>query len=475
MDLDRLKIDRGARGARRARRARGGGIPFLRLTLVAGLVGLGWLFRDRWIDLIDRYRLATVETARAVRPTRAARSAMSGTAANGHVVARVRAALSADTPGRIVELNVVEGERVAEGTVVARLYAEEFEAELARAAAALEAQRSAVGRAEAERVATARDLERSKEESAAASATVDEARADARLAETEVRRIEELVTEGVESESRLDAARRDVDAARARIATGEARARSAAAAVAEAAARLEVSAARVREASAELPVREAERDRAAAALDKTVIRAPFDGIVVLKDAEVGEVVSPNSQAGGSARGAVATMVDFSSLEAQAEVPETSLAAVEVGAPATVFLDAWPERPYRGRVDRIWPTADRQRATVEVRVRFLERDDRLRPEMGLRVVFDAAPDEDVEKDDAPEEDVVLVPGDAVVRAADGPTVFVVERGVVRARRVRVLESRSGRAAIANGLGEGEVVVRAPPVSLEDGDRVVVRAE
>jgi multidrug resistance efflux pump len=109
---------------------------------------------------------------------------------------------------------------------------------------------------------------------------------------------------------------------------------------------------------------------------------------VLKDAEVGEVVSPNVQGGSSARGSVVTMVDFASLEVQAEVPETSLAAVVVGRGASIYLDAFPEKAYAARVDRIWPTANRTKATVEVRVAFLERDERLRPEMGVRVVFEA---------------------------------------------------------------------------------------
>ncbi len=115
----------------------------------------------------------------------------------------------------------------------------------------------------------------------------------------------------------------------------------------------------------------AARDLAQATLDKTDVRAPFDGIVVLKDAEVGEVVSPNVQGGGNARGAVCTMVDFDSLEVQANVPETTLGRRCVGAPADVFLDAYPDQRLRRHVDRIWPTADRQKATVEVRVQLDE--------------------------------------------------------------------------------------------------------
>src|SRR6185436_3600221 len=99
---------------------------------------------------------------------------------------------------------------------------------------------------------------------------------------------------------------------------------------------------------------QSQRDQAAATLAKTAVRAPFDGVVVLKDAEIGEVVSPNAL-GGNSRGSVATMVDFSTLEAQVELPETSISSVVIGAKALIFLDAFPEERYEGRVDRIWPT------------------------------------------------------------------------------------------------------------------------
>src|SRR5690606_1372654 len=126
-------------------------------------------------------------------------------------------------------------------------------------------------------------------------------------------------------------------------------------------------------ARAQVDVAKAIEEHAAATLDKTFVRAPFDGIVVLKDAEVGEVVSPNSQGGSNARGSVCTMVDFDSLEVQADVPETSLASVRIGAPVAIYLDAFPGRTYPGKVSRIWPTADRQKASIQVRIVFAARD------------------------------------------------------------------------------------------------------
>src|SRR5947208_7611012 len=147
------------------------------------------------------------------------------------------------------------------------------------------------------------------------------------------------------------------------------------------------------------------------------------------------------------------MVDFETLEVQAEVPETSLAAVKLGAAARIYLDAYPEKPFQGRVDRIWPTANRTKATVEVRVTFEERDGRLRPEMGVRVVFAgagqaragarmAAQDGSggdqaagADADSLPREDPkLLVPVDAVVKQNGAAHVFVVERDIVKLRPI-----------------------------------------
>ena len=165
------------------------------------------------------------------------------------------------------------------------------------------------------------------------------------------------------------------------------------------------------------------------------------------------------------------MVDFATLEVQVEVPETNLSAVVVGADAQIFLDAFPEDAYRGKVLRIWPTANRQKATVEVRVGFEDPDEKLRPEMGARVVFAAAetPAEDAEH---PQEPQIIVPRSAVVLVAGKNHVFVLERDVARLREVVLGEERSGRVIVERGLADGERIVDAPPDTLEDGDRVRV---
>lgn len=475
MDLNRLKIDRGERTERTAVRPRGprGGRGSLRLgrigvaLLAAGAI---WLFRGQLLQVVDRFRLPEVETALVARRSVAATAAAAGTAANGFVVARIKAALSADTPGRIVELNVVEGQKIPKGFAVARLYADEYAAELRRAEADLLAANAAAARAAADEVVLQAEIERWRLDTAAAEASIAEAVANERLAELELKRVQDLVADDNESQRRLDEAEAELKSASARRTSLGATAAALGAAIRQAEARLAVLGAATRETCARVDAARADRDRAQATLDKSIIRAPFDGVVVLKDAEIGEVVSPNVQAGGNARGSVATMVDFESLEVQAEVPETSLAAVQIGGPATIFLDAFPDQRYRGVVERIWPTANRQKATVEVRAKFLEKDDRLRPEMGVRIVF-GDPNAAAHAASEPAvEGGLYVPEDAVVAVGGAPKVFVLERDVARLRSVATGGRATGKVTIESGLAEGEIVVRKPPPSLADGDRV-----
>jgi RND family efflux transporter MFP subunit len=201
-------------------------------------------------------------------------------------------------------------------------------------------------------------------------------------------------------------------------------------------------------------------------LDKTEVRAPFDGIVVLKDAEVGEVVSPNSQ-GGNSRGSVATMVDWASLEVQVELQQTSLSAAQLDTAANVYLDAYPDQAYTGRVTRIWPTANRQKATVEVRVSFDRPDERLKPDLGVRVVFSPKP---LEGDAGAQRETVVVARGAVAKIDGQAGVFELERDVARWKPVTLGGEGAGRVAVERGLAGGERLVLDPPVGLRDGDRV-----
>lgn len=469
MDLEALKIDRSAESGRARRRRRRGGLGWIVVLAVAAIAL--WLFRAPLVRTLDGWRLTHVRTLRVVATSPAAAAAVSGTAANGYVVARTRAALSADTPGRIVELNVSEGSVVKQGDVVARLYFDEVEAALRAAQADVATQLAAVARAEADLTVAHSEIQRTESDIAAAQAACAEAEAALRLAVLERERAETLVADSVESQQRLDQTRATEEQAQARLDATRAQERSAATAAEQAVQRQGSSEAALAEARARVTSLEARRDQAAATLDKTYVRAPFDGVVVLKDAEVGEVVSPNSQ-GAQSRGSVATMVDFQSLEVQVELPETSLDAVHVDQAATIFLDAFPGDGYAARTLRIWPTANRQKGTVEVRVGFERIDDRLRPEMGARVVFRADSSAAEAPPDADAGPALRIPSSSVVRVDGRRGVFVVERSVVGFRAIEVGGEKSDRVLVTSGLTEGEHIVVEPPTSLEDGERVFV---
>lgn len=468
MDLDRLRIDRSA-----APRPQGRGrlpAPAKAAIWIVVLLAAGWVLRRPLRSLYDRVTLPGVAVARAVKTSPLAASAVAGTAANGYVVAARRAALSADTPGRIVAMNVEEGSVVHKGDVVARLYADEYEAALRRAEAELAAAEATVGRRKAEVAAARTNREALQANVEAARARVKDAEVQVRQAEIDYRRATDLVAKGAGIQQDADDARTALDSAQANLRTQQALLTFAEGRVAEATSQVAVAEAAIREAEARVAVQRAQRDQAKATLDKTEVRAPFDGVVVLKDAEVGEVVSPNAQ-GSNSRGAVVTMVDFASLEVQVDMPETTLSAVKVGTPASIYLDAYPQIRYAGRVSRIWPTANRQKGTVELRVSFDAPDERLRPEMGVRVVFGP---EGGEAETAPraEAEVVLVPESCVTRVDGNPGVFELERDVARWRRVELGEARGGRVVVKAGLQGGETLVADPPADLADGARVRV---
>jgi len=467
LDLQSLKIDRTAAAPRRRN-------PWpLRIAVLALLGGGLWLFQPSVAAFVDRVRLPVVRAAVVTEAAPAAAAAIRGAAANGYIVAARRAALSSDVPGRIVELAVKEGSVVKKGDIVARLFADEFRASLQRAEADVATADGSVQRAIAAAATAAADVVQAEAAAASAQAQANEAVAVLRYLDAEFARVEELARNGDASARDLDRARSDRDAQAARAAAAAAGERSAAAAVEVAVRRNATAAEDVAVAKAQAVSARAGRDLAKATLDKTDVRAPFDGVVVLKDAEVGEVVSPNVIGGTTARGAVCTMVDFDSLEVQANVPETTLASVRQGAPADVFLDAFPDERYPGVVDRIWPTADRQKATVEVRVKLGRKDDRLRPEMGVRIVFRAA--------DAPEPEVggekprIVVPEQALATVDGAIGAFVLDGDVARFRKVTTGERKGGRVVVATGLQKDQRIVLAPPPSLRDGDRVRVQTD
>lgn len=478
MDLSPLTIDRSQNKQRRR-----GGFPWGRLILLGGLATVLFLFRAPVLRKLDSLRLLHVETAVVYRPDARAAAASTGTAANGYVIAKTRAALSADTPGRIVELNVEEGSVVKAGDVVARLYSAELEAAVSAAQAEVAAAETRVAGALAQ-VGVARAAQPELEAQvnlassrlAAGQASIQSAQAVAALAVQERTRAEALAQQNTGSRQSLDRALSEESRSAAEVLRAEhelgtlhVAVSAAEASLLRAEATITAAEASVAEFRAQVPVQAALLEQAQATLAKTVVRAPFDGVVVLKDAEVGEVVSPNAQ-GSSSRGSVATMVDFRTLEVQVELPETSIGAVVLGGPVQVFLDAYPTRSYAGRVERIWPTANRQKGTIEVRIALSEPDSDLRPEMGARVTFaEGNPQTDAPSGPAP----LRIPASALVESGGAAQVFLLERGTVSLQTIEPGLRRGILLEVMSGLTEGQTVIINPPSSLTDGDSVQVR--
>jgi multidrug efflux pump subunit AcrA (membrane-fusion protein) len=263
--------------------------------------------------------------------------------ASGYVVAQRRAAVSSKATGRLVELRVREGSTVEEGELIGRLDASDV------AAAMLAAQ------------AGQRQAEASLQQ---AQAGVRQAQVELANAEAELQRVLALRAQDFVSPQAVDAAQRRTDAARAGVAQARAGIAAARGNIAAAAAQVQVQAV----------------NRA-----NTEIRAPFSGVVLVKNANVGDMITPFSSAAG-AQGAVVTMTDLGTLEVEADVSESNVGRVAIDMPVEITLDALPEARFRGSVVRIVPTVDRAKATVMTKVRFEQLDPRVLPEMSAKVVF-----------------------------------------------------------------------------------------
>jgi len=329
--------------------------------------------------------------------------------ATGYVVAQRKAAVASKATGRLEWLGVMEGSRVRKDEVIARLENRDVAAQREQAAANVKV----------------------------AAANLEQARAELRDAEQHLKRSRDLAAKDYISEAALDTAVARFDKARAGVQSGEA-------ALGAAQANLKV---------------------ADVALDQTLIRAPFDGVVLTKNANVGDNITPFSQA-AETKGAVVTIADMDTLEVEADVAESSLGKIKVGQPCEIQLDAVPDHRFPGVVQRIVPTVDRAKATVLVKIRFLERDGRVLPDMSAKVAF-------LERalSAADRKPVTVVPKQAIVERNRATAVFLARDG--RA----VLTPVEGGRAIGDfvqvaGVAAGDRVVVKPLDELADGDRIKV---
>lgn len=207
-------------------------------------------------------------------------------------------------------------------------------------------------------------------------------------------------------------------------------------------------------------------EQAEVALEYTRVRAPFDGTVLTKNADVGEVVAPFASSANS-RGAVVSMADMTSLQVEADVSESNITRVSAGQPCEITLDAYPDARYRGTVHKIVPTADRAKATVLTKVAFRELDGRVLPDMSAKVAFLG---EEMTDSAASAPAKLTVPATAITERDGKQVVFAVRDGIATETPVRTGEQLGAQTVIVQGLSQGETVVNRPPAGLSGGTRV-----
>jgi len=287
------------------------------------------------------------------------------------------------------------------------------------------------------------DVDLRRAQLAAARAQLTEAEASGANAEREYRRQQEIAELKLTSVSALDAARTEAEASRARTSS-------------------QASAVRVAQES----VHAAEVQ-----LDNTIVRAPFAGVVTVKAAQPGEMISPISAGGGSIRTGIGTIVDMESLEIQVDVSESYINRVKPGQKVEAVLNAYPDWRIPASVIAIVPTADRSKATVKVRIALGEKDARIVPEMGVRVAFLESRPEGGGQPAAPRG--ALVPAGALREDAGKDVLYLVRDGRAERRAVTLGGSLGESRQVLAGVSAGDIVIVDPPKDLQDGDSVAAR--
>jgi len=364
-----------------------------------------------------RNQKAVVEVAAAAKPDAGGPQALLN--ASGYITPRRRATIAAKITGRVTGVFFDEGTRVAEGQLLATLDDSDVKRALDSAKADRDASRAAIA-----------DFE-----------------VQLKNAQIALRRADQLQKAGVQTQEALDNATTNADSLKAKIEL----------------AKQQVAAAESRIAVAQQ------------AVDNCTIRAPFAGIVVSKDAQVGEMVSPISAGGGFTRTGIATIVDMNSNEIEVDVNESYIARVVPGQQVTATLDAYPDWRIPCKVRTVIPTADRQKATVKVRISFLKLDPKILPDMGVKVAFldeEPPPSKNKSKEKGPQA-VAFIPKGAVRSDSNASFVFLVRDGKVERRAVSLGMDRGTDVAILAGVTPGDSLVVKGPENLRDGDKVEIR--
>jgi HlyD family secretion protein len=377
-----------------------GGFLWLWLLLLLAAAGAGWYFWSK------RASTPVVQTAQVTELESDGATRATLLNASGYVTARRSATVSSKVTGKVTEVLVDEGMEVKEGQLLAKLDSSNVEAALKLAEAQLEATRTAL----------------------------EETRSNFELAEKELARVDKLSTSGASSQS-------DVDRANflSKSLSG-----------------------RLRKQTADIAVAEAEVAQWKQQVADNTILAPFGGIVTSKNAQPGEMISPMS-VGGFTRTGICTIVDMASLEIEVDVNESFINRVKPGQRVEATLDSYPDVKFPAKVIAIIPTADRQKATVKVRVGFEKIDSRILPDMAVKVAFQS-------DDSVPAGKSLVIPKAAVFDDNGTSIVWVLAGEKVERRAVSISLTNGDQSTISAGLSPGETIVTSTSGTLQDGVRV-----
>jgi HlyD family secretion protein len=443
-ELHKLKIDKSKRSDNVPV---SGGVAWKYVAIFVILVGLGVL-------AFQFYQRANAAVAvDTVQPRVESSSSSAVLVATGYVVAHHKIQVGSKIMGRVSWIGVEKGDHVKKDQVVARLEDREYRAQFEQAQASYESAQARLN--ELQRGSRPEEIERAKQD-------VERADAQLRTDEAQLRRIENLVKEGVASPQSLDDARGRFETSRANLASLT----------------QTYDLTRKGPRQEQIDNAKAEADRAKAAveyaksiLDATEIRVPISGTILERNVEQGEMVTTSFVGQTGAKGFVVTLADLNDIQVELDINQNDFNRIGPSQPCVAVTDAFPDRNYKCRVDEIAPEANRQKATVQVKVKLLEPDDFVKPEMNARVTFmsTAASPEKTQ-----ETRLIIVPKRAIVERQSGTAVLVIADGKVQSKPVTVEKEIGTDVFVSQGLtGSESIIVGSQLAQLKVGDRVEAR--
>jgi HlyD family secretion protein len=431
----RIEPERRRRGRRRA-----AWLKYAALGL-AGLAAGGYFYSRTGLNPVE-VEVATTKRLDPGAPTPVL-------TAGGYIIPHRKVELAPKITGRVEWIGVEKGDTVTAGQILLRIEQREFRAAVERAEAALAAVRARL--AELEAGSRPEEIER-------AEAAVEEARSNVANAVIELERFERLHADGAVARQALDAARNRHEVALAQQAIAEKTYQLS---------RLGPRQEQIDQARAQVREAEAALKAAQVDLDSTFIRAPIGGTILERLVEPGEIVTISFIGGRGAKSAVLSLANLQMLDVEVDVSQNEIGKVRLNQPASIVADAFPDRTYRGQVTEMAPEANRQKATLQVKVRIADPDGVIRPEMNAKVTFLEPPS----GKGGPAK--VFAPKEAIFTREGQSFVYVLNQGKATARAVKVGAEADGRVEVPEGLaGDESVVVRGVEV-LQDGQRVRVK--